>query len=581
MSTVEVAIAHQNPIVNFETAQVTVDVVDQNTILIDNTPIVGVVQYIAVKGDAGLDGRDADFGDPEVVADMIAALSGKITATQLHSDLLLPIQKIDVGPTSLEARADLLEYADSLLNAAIAENAARITASEAAITTIDGQLLEFGSDLQTLDGRITGNSAAIDVLETKVVANETDIFTQSQQITGLSSRIDIVEADQSAQAAIVNQNTTAITVLDGDITSTAQTLSTITAGTGGMTAAIQLQNQVIAGTTKPLYAQNTVKLDVNGKISGYGLASTETASIFEILADRFAVTNGLNSGIIPFLVDGANVYIQNGFIQNAAIDTAKIADAAITAAKIKDAEITNAKIADATIEAAKIKDATITTAKIADAQITGAKIANATITAAKIAAATITAAEIANATITGAKIASATIGTGNIANAAITNALIGTAAVQAANIADANITTAKIADANITTLKVGGNAITLPVGASATAETSTTPGAILSVTFTCVGQPVLLNACVRVKAATGTSGTYRLVLYYNSSVVYDTGICSVVVAAAYGSQIVNISGLVSVSAATHTFSVWATGDPDSGGNCTFLDRTLVATELRR
>lgn len=591
MSLVEVAIAHQNPIAVFETAPVAVDIVDQNTILVENTPVVGVVQYIAIKGDPGEAGHTPDWANPGDVADLIEALSGQITATQLHSDLLAPIQKIDVGPTSLEARAAMLEYADSLLNTSIAENADRITASEAAITTIDGQLLEFGVDLQTLDGRVTGNSAAIDSISTRVTANEADLYTQAQTIQGISSRVDIVETDQTAQAAIINQNTTAITVLDGDITSTAETLATITAGVAGMDAAIQIKNQVIAGTTTPLFAQHTVKIDVNGKISGFGLTSTDDSSVFEILADRFAVTNGLNNGIIPFIVDGSNVYIQNGFIQNAAIDTARIADASITTAKIQNAQITNALIADATIDVAKIKDATITAAKIADATITTAKIADAQITSAKIANATITTADIAdaqitnaliadaaitsakiqNATITGANIASATIGTANIAAASITTALI----------ADANITNAKIGDASVTTLKIGGNAVTLPVGSSAYAPAYGNGITLLAVAFTAVGQPVLLNACCVVQCASGTSGTYRLLLYVDSTAVFDTGICSAIVAAASGSIVTNISHVVSVSAAYHTFSLVGYSDPDGSGDCNFLARTLVATELRR
>lgn len=375
MSDSIVLVENATPVISIQSQNaITVD--DQANVVVETRPDVVEIKWLGFEGAPGVDGADADFSDPATVSDMLVALSGQITGSMLHSTLLNSINKIDVGPTSLEAQAALLQYADSQLNAAIAADSARITAAETSISDIDGQLLLFGSDLTTLDGRITGNSAAIDSIETRVTANESDIVTQSQTIQGISSRVDIVESDLTAQSAIVNQNTSSITVLDGDITSVAETLSTITAGVGGMTAAIQLKNEVIAGTTTPLYAQHTIKLDVNGKISGYGIASTETGSVFEILADRFAVTNGLNNGIIPFIVDGADVYIQNGFIQNAAIDTARIADASITTAKIQDAQITNAKIADAEITGAKIATATIDTANIKDAAIVDAKIGN-------------------------------------------------------------------------------------------------------------------------------------------------------------------------------------------------------------
>ena len=580
-----IAIQYQNAI--------TVD--DQSNVVVETRPDVVEIKWLGLEGAPGSDGADADFSDPATVADMIAALSGQITSSMLHSALLTSINKIDVGPTSLEAQAALLQYADSQLNAAIATDSARITAAETSISDIDGQLLLFGSDLTTLDGRITGNSAAIDSIETRVTANESDIVTQSQTIQGISSRVDIVESDLTAQSAIVNQNTSSITVLDGDITSVAETLSTITAGVGGMTAAIQLKNEVIAGTTKPLYAQNTVKLDVNGKISGYGLASTETVSIFEILADRFAVTNGLNNGIIPFIVDGVNVYIQNGFIQNAAIDSAKVADAAITTAKISDANITTAKIALANVTEALIANAAITTAKIADANITSAKIAlanittaliaDAAITTAKIALANITSALIANAAITSAKIADANITGAKIASATITDANIANAAITTAKIADANITSAKIGDAQVTTLKIGGNAVTLPVSGTSTAKTASASWQdLVSLTFTCVGQPVLMNACILIRVVSGsTAGNYQVRLLYDGAEIVNSGICTVYGSSAAPSTVINLSGLVgSTTQASHTFKVQGLGDPDTSANCDFpAGTTLVCTELRR
>lgn len=371
---IEIAIAHQAPILEVATTQLAVSIPDKSTIEVESAPITGIVQFIAVKGDKGADGITPDFGDPGTVADMLAALSGQITNSQLHSDLLASVNKIDVGPSSLEAQTALLAYADGQINAAVAEAANKISLNELAIAAAQSAITTLGSDLASLDGEVTGQASIIDSLSTRVTVAEHDIVTQAQSVSGLSTRIDNVESAQTAQAAIVNQNTVAISEIDGEITSTAEALATITAGTGGMAAAIQLKNQVIAGTTKALYAQNTVKLDVNGKISGYGLASTETSSIFEILADRFAVTNGLNSGVIPFIVDGANVYIHSAFIEDASITGAKITLATITNALIEDATIEGAKIALATIDTANIKDAAIKTAQIDDAQVTTLKI---------------------------------------------------------------------------------------------------------------------------------------------------------------------------------------------------------------
>jgi hypothetical protein len=132
-------------------------------------------------------------------------------------------------------------------------------------------------------------------------------------------------------------------------------------GTRAATAAVQIKADASAESingVNGLYAQYTVKLDVNGKVSGYGLASTGptgTGSTFEVRADKFVIAapTGSAAGYVPFsvlavptVVGGitlpAGVYAQNAFIQDAQITTAKIADLAVDNAKI--ASLSAAKI---------------------------------------------------------------------------------------------------------------------------------------------------------------------------------------------------------------------------------------------
>jgi hypothetical protein len=157
-----------------------------------------------------------------------------------------------------------------------------------------------------------------------------------------------------------------------------------------------------------LNGQYTVKIDNNGYVTGFGLASTTNdatpTSTFAVRADALFVANPAGPDVAPatpFIVRTTEttlngetvpvgVYITDTFIQNGSIASAKIGTAAITTAKVADAAITTAKIGDAQITTAKITDAAISTAKIADAAITTAKIGDATITNAKIQDATIT-----------------------------------------------------------------------------------------------------------------------------------------------------------------------------------------------
>jgi hypothetical protein len=181
---------------------------------------------------------------------------------------------------------------------------------------------------------------------------------------------------------------------------------------GDIYSAIQTEATTRANADGALQAQYTVKVDTNGYVSGFGLASTSTGatptSDFIVRADRFSIAapTGPNSGItpsIPFIVNTsattingvnvpAGVYIKDGFIQNGTITTAKIGDAAIDTAKIADAAIVEAKIGAASISTAKIKDAAITNAKIDT--LDAGKITAGYISAERIAANSITSGKI-------------------------------------------------------------------------------------------------------------------------------------------------------------------------------------------
>ena len=153
---------------------------------------------------------------------------------------------------------------------------------------------------------------------------------------------------------------------------------------GNNTSSIQQQQQSING----LYGQYFVKLDVNGRVSGFGTANDGTVSDFAVRADKFYIAppEGTGKGDSPFMVltssqtiNGTVVpsgtYIKSAYIHNGSIDSAKIANAAITNAKIGAGEITSAKIGLGEIKTANIDNAAITSAKIGTAQVDTLQIA--------------------------------------------------------------------------------------------------------------------------------------------------------------------------------------------------------------
>jgi len=312
-------------------------------------------------------------------------------------------------------------------------------------------------------------------------------ITTSQLFSDLSSRIDLIDAPDTIPGSVSARITEQAITQQSETEAISSQVTQLSSSVGSNSAAIEIEATTRASVDSGLLAQYTVKVDVNGRVAGFGLASTAydgaPISEFVVIADKFAVVSPDSTSEtpkVPFVigtVDGitrvamTNAFIQDAAITNAkianlAVDSAKIANAAITTAKIGDAQITNAKIGTAAIATANIQDAAINNAKIGLLAVGGANIQDAAITSAKIQTATIQGADIASATITGANIATATITSANIQNATITNADIATGTITSANIGDAQITTAKIGNAQVDTLSIAGAAVTVPAYAS-------------------------------------------------------------------------------------------------------------------
>lgn len=119
-------------------------------------------------------------------------------------------------------------------------------------------------------------------------------------------RIEDVTAEYSLNAALTNEITTRTSLTDafaGSISTLQAQVNNPTTGNNPTYAALQNEAQVRASQTGELYAQWTVKLDVNGYVSGFGLASTANnaapSSSFIVRADSFAVASPSGPGIAP------------------------------------------------------------------------------------------------------------------------------------------------------------------------------------------------------------------------------------------------------------------------------------------
>jgi uncharacterized protein YjbI with pentapeptide repeats len=333
------------------------------------------------------------------------------------------------------------------------------------LTILNGEITssqlatELSTRIDLIDGASTVSGSVNERIESQVT-NSLALKADASTVTTLAATVNV------NTAAITSEATTRATA----DTSLASDITTLQTTVGGFTTSIQTNATAVNG----LEGQYTVKIDNNGAVAGYGLASTTTVagnitSEFIVNADRFGIMRGgsdTTAAVAPFVVQTTattlngetvpvGVYIADAFIKNGTITNAKIGDAAIDSAKIADATIVGADIANATIQGANIATATITSANIADATITSANIADATIQEADIANAAITTAKIEDLAVTSAKFANAAITNAKIANAAVSAAKIQDLAVTNAKIGDAAITAAKIQDLAVTSAKIG------------------------------------------------------------------------------------------------------------------------------
>jgi len=424
------------------------------------------IKFVNLDGQAGsfnaVEGYEASTGqDPEYLLEL---LTGEITESQLFSSLGDRIDLIDADASvagsvaarvAAEAQARtsaILAESQARTDALIAEAQARGTAISEEATTRANADNALAQSITTLSATVANNTAAIQTeattradadsaeaqaraaLATTVANNTAAIQTESTARTNADSALaqDIstltstVNTNNTNLAAAIQTESTARTNAD---TALSQSITTLQSTVNDNTTAIQTEATTRATADGALQAQYTVKVETNGYVSGFGLASTANNatpfSEFIVRADAFAIASPSGPGIAPsepFIVrttpttiNGvsvpAGVYIKDAFIQNGSISNAKIGDAAIDNAKI--ASLSADKITAGTINADRIGANSISGDKL-NTNLLAAKLAQITtayVDTANISDAAINIAKIDTATITDLSSLSADIGT--------------------------------------------------------------------------------------------------------------------------------------------------------------------------
>ncbi len=316
-----------------------------------------------------------------------AAISSEATIrqtadTSLASDITTITASVNGNASAIQTEATARATADSAEATARQTLAARVTNTETGLTAAQASITTESSTRASAD---SATASQISALTSTVGANTSAITTEAtarasadsaiaSQITALTSTVgantsaitteattrasaDSATASQiSALTSTVGANTSAITTeattrASADSAITGQ-ITTLSATAGANTSAIQTEATTRASQTGDLFAKYTVKLDVNGYVSGFGLASTANNaapfSSFIVRADNFAIAAPTGPGISPLTpftvttttqtIDGVSVppgvYIDGGYIKGGSIDGSKITGGTITGSKL-------------------------------------------------------------------------------------------------------------------------------------------------------------------------------------------------------------------------------------------------------
>ena len=248
-----------------------------------------------------------------------------------------------------------------------------------------GQLTQVKSEIEEdYNGKITTQTNRIDGVYAQInpplIGSESDLIGNSGGYAGVwseqSARIegDLAQSIRTDQVtAQMNQNDA---LYQQQIKATADAVSanvklteTLQTKVGDNTASIQ----EVAESTNGLYAQKFTKIDVNGKVIGWGGANDGVEGIFVFNVDSLAIGSGNSTGYYPFIfrttpftdpvtgtVFPVSAYLKSAMMDYQSVKTSHIEDLAVKTAKIDNLAVTSGKIDNLAVTTLKIQDEAVT-----------------------------------------------------------------------------------------------------------------------------------------------------------------------------------------------------------------------------
>lgn len=253
------------------------------------------------------------------ITNLTASLANE--TTNRNAAVTAEAQARTTADGALAVRLDTIEASyttDADISAAVSSEAA---ARASADTALGGRIDTVQASIAT---ETTNRNAAI----------SSEAAARVNGDSALGGRIDTVQANLATETTNRNAAVTAEAQarVNGD-NALAGSINNVSTTVDGHTASINSFSESING----LRARAGVRLDVNGRVTGWVLNNNGDSGDMDIVADRFRIWGtGLSSAQAPFEVDASAglVRIKNVAIGNAAIDRAKIKDLEVVTDKL-------------------------------------------------------------------------------------------------------------------------------------------------------------------------------------------------------------------------------------------------------
>lgn len=226
-----------------------------------------------------------------------------------------------------------------------------------------GDITQVKSDIKEVDKKVTAQTIRLDGVYAQInpplIGSDSDLIGNDGGYAGVWS-------EQSAR-------------IESDLAQAIRT-DTVQTDLNGNKAAVQEVTKSVNG----LYAQKFIKLDVNGKIAGWGGANDGVESQFIFNFDSIAIGNGSNGAVsYPFIFRTTSftdpltgtvfppaAYLKAAIMDYQSVDTSHIKDLAVQRGKIAQLAVGSGQIDDLAVTRGKIADLAVDTLKIADNAVT-------------------------------------------------------------------------------------------------------------------------------------------------------------------------------------------------------------------